>query len=254
MAESANGWHAVCLPTARALTQLLDSDYAKIAMKGIIWRRSTSGSANAFRRLTREREHLEDAKQVNKRLEAQLEQNRRHRPGMLSHERSISGGLQLEKHTSASQTPNLHYSKPAVPVINAVHLPTRSTSPKAPRRPASSDLQKSSESLINYSLRTRTSGSRLPQPMDPSTPIRSGTPSTPRDTNFTDSTVDSMASLIFSRISRRTTSSGLSPNLSPSALKILVEPEQRSADSPECGKTAGPAILESHASMWQGTS
>ncbi|KAK3316006.1 kinase-like domain-containing protein [Apodospora peruviana] len=52
-----------------------------------------------------------------------------------------------------------------------------------------------------YPLRSRTSGSRLPQPVHPATPIRSGTPSLNRDPSSTDSTQFSMSSSMFSRLS-----------------------------------------------------
>ncbi|KAK3693020.1 kinase-like domain-containing protein [Podospora appendiculata] len=52
-----------------------------------------------------------------------------------------------------------------------------------------------------FPLRSRTSGSRLPRPVDPATPIRSGTPTLARDPSSTDSTQSSMASSVFSRSS-----------------------------------------------------
>ncbi|KAM7190774.1 kinase-like domain containing protein [Naviculisporaceae sp. PSN 640] len=53
---------------------------------------------------------------------------------------------------------------------------------------------------IGYPLRSRSSGSRLPQPVNPATPIRSGTPTTlVRDLSSTDSTQGSMISSTFSR-------------------------------------------------------
>ncbi|KAK4190873.1 kinase-like domain-containing protein [Podospora australis] len=49
-----------------------------------------------------------------------------------------------------------------------------------------------------FPLRSRTSGSRLPRAVNPSTPIRSGTPIIDRDPSSTDSTSYSMTSSVFS--------------------------------------------------------
>ncbi|KAB5543107.1 kinase-like domain-containing protein [Coniochaeta sp. 2T2.1] len=54
-----------------------------------------------------------------------------------------------------------------------------------------------------FSLRSRGSGSRLPRLVNPSTPIRSGTPSLQRDPSLTDSTQYSMSSSVFSRLSQQ---------------------------------------------------
>lgn len=62
---------------------------------------------------------------------------------------------------------------------------------------------------IGYPLRSRPSGSRLPQPVNPTTPIRSGTPTTlSRDPSSTDSTQASMISSTFSRRSGHSMYSG----------------------------------------------
>jgi serine/threonine protein kinase len=52
-----------------------------------------------------------------------------------------------------------------------------------------------------FSLRSRGSGSRLPRLVNPSTPIRSSTPTLQRDPSLTDSTQYSMSSSTFSRLS-----------------------------------------------------
>ncbi|KAH6647716.1 kinase-like domain-containing protein [Truncatella angustata] len=235
-----------CKASPRALTQLFDMNYAKVCGERDHLREDNerirshcvilkAAEETYHMRLQNQQEkhsrdwavltrHLEEAKQSNRDLEAQLQQSRRHRPGTQSHERSsISGGLTMQPPRQPHRSPRQGHSKPAVSTINAVSAP-RNVSPAATHRPLP-DMRKSTDSLSGYPLRSRTSGSRLPQPINPSTPIRSGTPSTPRDTNSTDSTMGSMSSSMFSHISRRTTSSGLSPNPSPSASKILPGPE-----------------------------
>jgi len=52
---------------------------------------------------------------------------------------------------------------------------------------------------VGFPLRSRNSGSRLPQPVNPATPIRSNTPIVYRDPSSTDSTEHSMTSSIFSQ-------------------------------------------------------
>ncbi|KAK4097348.1 kinase-like protein [Parathielavia hyrcaniae] len=60
----------------------------------------------------------------------------------------------------------------------------------------------SSPDLTGYTLRSRTSGSKLPRLINPTTPIRAGTPSLHnRDPESTDSTQYSMSDSIFSRMS-----------------------------------------------------
>ncbi|VBB80329.1 Putative Serine/Threonine protein kinase [Podospora comata] len=54
--------------------------------------------------------------------------------------------------------------------------------------------------LAGYTLRSRNSGSRLPQPVNPATPIRAGTPILNRDPSSTDSTTYSMNSSVFSHL------------------------------------------------------
>jgi serine/threonine protein kinase len=247
--------NSCCKASARALTQLLDSTYARVCNERDRLAEDNERISRRFRTLeaaeetykmrleNQQQKHardwahlskqLEEAKIQNKQLEAQLQQNRRHRPGAPPHERSSGGGLTMKNPRQHPRSPNQQHSRPAVPVIKANQAP-RPVSPNAARRPSAPDMRKSTDSLVNYPLRTRTSGSRLPQPVNPSTPIRSGTPSTPRDANLTDSTMDSMASSMFSRLSRRTTSSGFSPNPSPSASRILLGHQSEAAET--CGQ------------------
>ncbi|KAM7214098.1 kinase-like domain containing protein [Rhypophila decipiens] len=88
-----------------------------------------------------------------------------------------------------------------------------------PRAPASSPGPQSLLPVTNsptpechspgFPLRSRNSGSRLPQPVNPATPIRSGTPITlSRDPSSTDSTQASMISSTFSRLSGHSRYSG----------------------------------------------
>ncbi|KAF3014975.1 hypothetical protein E8E14_004479 [Neopestalotiopsis sp. 37M] len=231
-----------CKVSPRILTQLLDEDYAKICNQRetlvienerIAKRLDTLEAAvltydmriqNQQQKFARDLAHvtkqLDDVKQRNKELESKPYQGHHPRPG---------GGRPNPK------SPNRHHSKPVGPIINAVQVP-RPPSPEVIRRPSGPDMRKSTDSLTNYPLRSRPSGSRLPQPVNPSTPIRSGTPGTPRDANLTDSTIDSMASSLFSR---RTTSSGLSPNPSPSASKILVGKNDASTEAAGAGYGLG---------------
>jgi len=58
-----------------------------------------------------------------------------------------------------------------------------------------------SPDTAGFPLRSRNSGSRLPQPVNPATPIRSNTPALHRDPSSTDSTQLSMSSSTFSRLS-----------------------------------------------------
>ncbi|ETS78585.1 hypothetical protein PFICI_10647 [Pestalotiopsis fici W106-1] len=209
-----------CKASPRALTQLLDEDYAIICNERnslarenerIGKRLNTLEAAvmtydmriqNQQQKFARDLAHvtkqLDEAKRRNSELETKPQQGHLPRPGAAR---------------PKLKSPNRHYSNPPEPVVNTAQEPK-------PRRPSGPDMRKSTGSLPNYSLRSHPSASRLPQPINPSTPRRSGTPSTPRDANLTDSTIDSMASSLFSR---RTTSSGLSPNPSPSASKILVK-------------------------------
>ncbi|KAI0174777.1 kinase-like domain-containing protein [Pestalotiopsis sp. NC0098] len=231
-----------CQVSPRALTQLLDENHAKICNERDFFAKENERMSKRFHTLeaaeetyemrlyNQQQKHardlalvtkqLEEAKMRNEELESKSQQNHSRRSGQ----------------HRPPKSPNQQHSKPANKVINAVHVPSAvlppAVSPEASRlpeaarwpetarRPAVPEMRKSTDSLTNYTLRPRTSGSRLPQPINPSTPIRSGTPSTPRDANLTDSTNDSMSSSIFSRKSRRT-SSGLSPNPSPGASRIL---------------------------------
>jgi len=84
---------------------------------------------------------------------------------------------------------NVAQDSPARTLVTATDtgIPTPSPSPK-PNGPG-------------FSLRSRGSGSRLPRLVNPSTPIRSGTPTLQRDPSLTDSTQYSMSSSTFSRLS-----------------------------------------------------
>ncbi|KAI0133873.1 kinase-like domain-containing protein [Xylariales sp. AK1849] len=258
-----------CRVPARSMTQLLDRKYAQACDER---RRLAEENDRMTRRLhtlesreemynmrvENEREkhakdranlarQLEEEQSQRKQLEArlrELEQNRRHRPGMPPPERSISGlSMKHNRHPPRYPSQPQQPSKSVVSVNVAAPSP-RPTSPYASRR-QNSDLRQSTESLTNFTLRSRNSGSRLPQPVYPSTPIRSETPSTLRDTNLTDSTIDSLASSMFSHGSRRTTGSGLSPNPSPSASKIISGPETEPRMQGQTGKMYGPSYSSS---------
>lgn len=254
-----------CKEHVRSLTQLLDRKYAQACDER---RRLTEEKERMAKRLDileraeetynmrAENEHKRQAslvkqlaaeQQQRKQLEArlrELEQNGRRRPAMPATERSISGGLMMKPTRHTSKSPSQQFSMPvvsaAVPSLISTASSPRPVSPNNSRRPVP-DMRKSADSLANFPLRSRGSGSRLPQPINPSTPIRASTPSTPRDLNLTDSTTNSMASSSFSRSSRRTTGSGLSPattNSSPSASRILTPP-----DKPTIGTDGSAKLL-----------
>lgn len=76
---------------------------------------------------------------------------------------------------------------PVAAADTSTHIPSPSPSPNP--------------HAAGFLLRSRGSGSRLPRLINPSTPIRSNTPSLQRDPSLTDSTQYSMSSSTFSRLS-----------------------------------------------------
>jgi hypothetical protein len=256
-----------CKAPVRSLTQLLDRKYAqacderrrlaeekeKMAKRLDILERAEETynmrAENEHKRQANLAKQLEMEQQQRKQLEArvrELEQTGRRRPAMPAAERSISGGLTMKHTRHTSKSPSQQFSRPivstAAPSLITTASSPRPVSPNTIRRPMP-DMRKSTDSLTNFPLRSRGSGSRLPQPINPSTPIRASTPSTPRDMNLTDSTTNSMASSSFSRSSRSTIGSGLSPattNPSPSASRLLVAPNKPSIGREETAKLSNP--------------
>ncbi|KAI1866817.1 uncharacterized protein JN550_007364 [Neoarthrinium moseri] len=263
--------NSCCKRPARVLVQLLDREYAQASMERDRLAEENERIGRQLQvykdrddmydlRIRNEREkhakdrerllkQLEEEQKHRRQLEAQLwgpEQHRRHRSSVTAPERSASGGLMMKTTRQPAKSPSQQPSKPVTtPSVNNPPLlrsPTSNTG-KGP----TSDLRKSTDSLAGSGLlRTSTSASRLPQPVKPSTPIRSSTPSTPRDTNLTDTTTTSIASSLFSRSSRRTTGSGLSPNPSPSSSNILARPDAQPDGSAAPDATAKLPPLSSY--------
>jgi serine/threonine protein kinase len=257
-----------CKAHPRSLTQLLDRKYAHVCderkrlaeEKDLMMKRLEvlEGSKETFSaRLERERkEHARDRENLSRRLEekqqhieqleARLrEPDKRHRPKLRTPERSTSGGLMMKSTRQPPKSPSRQFAKPTLPapapVVNTKPLYYTQPSPPSNNRRPEPEVRKSSDSLTTIHLRSLGSASRLPQPVNPSTPIRSGTP---RDPNLTSSTTESMTSSLFSRSSRQTTGSGLSPattNSSPSASKILLETDKRISGNDDTGRLADSA-------------
>lgn len=265
--------NACCKASPRALTRMLDSDYAQVCAKrdyldkenkritGCLDTFEAAKETYSMRLNNQQDEHnknsaslrkkIEDLQLRNDELESQMRNGSRHRSNGPPHQRSNSSGLRMKNTRQQPRSPNQHYSKPVVPATNTVQVPKTEFRASAPR-PAMPDMRRSTDSLSGtYAMRTRTSTSRLPQPVNPSTPIRSATPTTSSlDVNLTDSTQSSLASSsVFSRLSRRTTSSGLSPNPSPSASKILQPPEQNATITHEAESDLGNSNVKPTASQ-----
>ncbi|KAK4175058.1 kinase-like domain-containing protein [Triangularia setosa] len=114
----------------------------------------------------------------------------------------------------AAKPESPHLAAAAIPKAMSPHLLPRrdSLNPTLiPRRDSMNRLANSpspgaatpgspNPDLAGYTLRSRNSGSRLPQPVNPATPIRAGTPALNRDLSSTDSTTYSMNSSVFSRL------------------------------------------------------
>ncbi|ORY61544.1 kinase-like domain-containing protein, partial [Pseudomassariella vexata] len=228
-------YHSSCCKVpVRQLTQLLDKKYAKVwDERGRLAEENAKMSKRLdalegreemyLERIKIERDghaknranlikRLEDEQTVRKELEATIrrfQQNRGSgtgpRPGLVRYKPTSSGGIAMRTsrppHQSPSQQQSPFMVMAATPLLAGVSGP-RPMSPNANHR-RESDLRKSTESLTNYALRSRGSGSRLPQPVNPSTPIRAGTPGlcAPRDSNLTDSTIDSLTSSMLSHSS-----------------------------------------------------
>jgi serine/threonine protein kinase len=109
----------------------------------------------------------------------------------LSYSQTVAAGLRTSLNASA-QRPELA-KRGSIDVMAAANLTSGSPSPGP---------------IGNYPLRSSNSGSRLPIAVNPSTPIRGGTPTLHRDLSLTDSTQFSMASSTFSRRSGQSRDSG----------------------------------------------
>ncbi|KAK4118509.1 kinase-like protein [Parathielavia appendiculata] len=110
---------------------------------------------------------------------------------------------------SVGHAPRPSYSQAAAaaatgitPKTGALAAPLRRDSLIPCPSPAAAIPHSSSNpDLTGYTLRSRNSGSKLPRAINPTTPIRAGTPNIHRDPESTDSTQYSMSDSVFSRMS-----------------------------------------------------
>jgi serine/threonine protein kinase len=126
--------------------------------------------------------------------------------------------------------------------VALVAAPARRESLIPSPSPAPIPHNSSSPDLTGYTLRSRGSGSKLPRAINPTTPIRSGTPNLNRDPESTDSTQYSMSDSVFSRLSLSKASlAGTSvAGTPPTARSPAVVMDMRRAPSPVTAKAEPP--------------
>lgn len=177
---------------------------------------------------------LEKERAERQRLEAlvaEMQQGRKHHRPVLP--KPSSSARQPTPGTSGPQVPSkppppAHVAPQTRPQVTPVQQPRPASSagqghrpsysqcvksvgaPKAARRdslipspsPSTLPSNNTSSEQPTFMLRSRSSGSRLPRAINPTTPIRSGTPIFNRDLSSTDSTQYSLSDSVFSRMSQ----------------------------------------------------